>query len=74
MNEYELATQKMLTRLAEDVAALKSITEQTHKDLHGHGQPGLIERVTRLETKVGIFAAVAGVVGSGILELIKHFF
>lgn len=93
MTEAELATQKMLTRLAEDVASLKAIVEQTHKDLHGNGQPGIItrvaglerdtdplrgktsltERVTRLETKVGVIAALAGLIASAIVETVKVF-
>lgn len=78
MTDHELATQKMLTRLAADIAALKTLAEQARHDLHGNGRPGLLDRVTRLETKVGMVAAVAGgvvaLVASLLAELIKHFF
>jgi cytolysin (calcineurin-like family phosphatase) len=74
MTDHELATQKMLTRLAADIAALKTLAEQTRHDLHGNGRPGLLDRVTRLETKVGMVAGVAGVIASLLAELIKHFF
>ena len=74
MTENELATQKMLTRMAEDIAAIKKTVEDDHKAVFGNGQPGLVERVTRLETKGGIVAGCAGVIASGIIELIKHFF
>lgn len=74
MTDHELATQKMLTRLAEDIAALKTLAEQTRRDLHGNGRPGLLDRVTRLETKVGMVAAGSGVLASLLAELIKHFF
>ena len=69
-----MMTEEQLSQLLLDIGEIKRIVKDDHKAIRGNGQPGLIERVTRLETKVGIFAAVAGVVGSGILELIKHFF
>lgn len=67
-------TEEQLSQLLLDIGEIKRIVKDDHKAIRGNGQPGLIERVTRLETKVGIFAAVAGIIGSGILELIKHFF
>ena len=54
MTENELATQKMLTRMAEDIAAIKKTVEDDHKAVFGNGQPGLVERVTRLETKAAM--------------------
>jgi hypothetical protein len=67
-------TEEQFSQLLLDIGEIKRIVKDDHKAIRGNGQPGLIERVTRLETKVSIVAAVAGVVGSGILELIKHFF
>ena len=69
-----MMTEEQLSQLLLDIGEIKRIVKDDHKAIRGNGQPGLIERVTRLETKVGIFAAVAGIIGSGILELIKHFF
>lgn len=74
MTPDELATQKMLTSLATDIAEIKTIVKQDHKTIHGNGQPGLIERVSKLETKVGIIAAGAGILCSVVAEVIKYFF
>ena len=67
-------TEEQLSQLLLDIGEIKRIVKDDHKAIRGNGQPGLIERVTRLETKVSIVAAVAGIIGSGVLELIKHFF
>ena len=67
-------TEEQLSQLLLDIGEIKRIVKDDHKAIRGNGQPGLIERVTRLETKVSIVAAIAGIIGSGILELIKHFF
>lgn len=69
-----MMTEEQLSQLLLDIGEIKRIVKDDHKAIRGNGQPGLIERVTRLETKVSIVAAVAGIIGSGILELIKHFF
>jgi hypothetical protein len=78
MTKNELATQKMLTSLASDVSTLKALTEQLLKAIHGNGQPGLLTRVAKLETKVGMVSAIAGavtgIVGGCIAEIIKHLF
>ncbi|MBO4619685.1 MAG: hypothetical protein J5654_06205 [Victivallales bacterium] len=74
MTGQELDTQKMFTRIEGKLSKLETSTERIEKSIFGNGREGLLERVTRLETKVGIFAAIAGVVGSGIIELIKHVF
>ncbi|MBO4620378.1 MAG: hypothetical protein J5654_09745 [Victivallales bacterium] len=77
MTANELATQKMLTSMAKDIAAIKQTVEDDHKAIFGNGQPGLLTRVAKLETKVGIIAgiagAVTGIVGGCVTELIKHF-
>ena len=72
--KIDLDTQKMFTRIEGKLGKIEGMLEDDHKAIFGNGQPGLIERVTRLETKVAIFAAVAGLIGSGIIELIKHLF
>ena len=69
-----MMTEEQLSQLLLDIGEIKRIVKDDHKAIRGNGQPGLIERVTRLETKVSIVAAVAGIIGSGIIELIKHFF
>lgn len=69
-----MMTEEQLSQLLLDIGEIKRIVKDDHKAIRGNGQPGLIERVTRLETKVSIVAAGAGIIGSGILELIKHFF
>lgn len=74
MTKDELATQKMLTRLATDTAAIKAIVEQDHKAIFGNGQPGLLDRVGKLETKVAVIAALAGLAGGTIAEIIKNLF
>lgn len=78
MNPEELSTQKMLTRMAEDIAAIKSTMEDDHRAVFGNGRPGLIERVTTLETKVAYISAIAGavtgIVGGAIVELVKLLF
>ena len=74
MTPDELATQKMLTSLASDVSALKALTEQLLKAIHGNGQPGLIERVAKLETKVAVVAGLAGIFASAIAEVVKSLF
>lgn len=81
MTEAELATQKMFTSLTEKITALdgkieaiRTIVNDDHKTIHGNGQPGLVQRITSLETKVAVAAALAGLGGSLILELLKLFF
>ena len=74
MTPDELANQKMLTRLATDIAEIKTIVKQDHKAIFGNGQPGLLDRVAKLETKVAVIAAIAGLSGGAIAEVIKIFF
>ncbi len=78
MTKNELATQKMLTSMAKDIAAIKQTVEDDHKAIFGNGQPGLLTRVAKLETKVGMVSAIAGavtgIVGGCIAEIIKHLF
>lgn len=50
MTDNELATQKMLTTLASDIAEIRRIVEEDHKRLVGNGKPGLLDRVLLLET------------------------
>jgi len=80
MTEAELATQKMFTALIEKITgldgkieAIRTVVNDDHKALHGNGQPGLIERMTRVETKIALIASLAGVLGSAVVELIKLF-
>ena len=51
MTVNELATQKMLTSLASDIAEIRRIVEEDHKRLVGSSQPGLLDRVLLLEAK-----------------------
>jgi len=78
MTENELATQKAFTRIEGKLGKIESSTERTEKAIFGNGQAGLIERVAKLETKVGMVSAIAGavtgIVGGCIAEVIKHFF
>lgn len=74
MTESELATQKMLTKMAEDIAAIKNTVADDHKSLFGNGQPGLIERMAKLETRVYIFGCVVSTVCVMAAEAVKHFF
>ncbi len=74
MTGQELDTQKMFTRMEGKLSKVESSTERIEKAIFGNGREGLLERVAKLEAKVGIIAAIAGVIGSGILELIKHLF
>ena len=74
MTESELATQKAFTRMEGKLSKVESSTERIEKAIFGNSREGLLERVAKLEAKVGIIAAIAGVIGSGILELIKHLF
>lgn len=74
MTGQELNTQKMFTRIERDLGEIKSSVERSEKAIFGNGHEGLLERVAKLEAKVGIIAAIAGVIGSGILELVKHLF
>lgn len=74
MTGQELDTQKMFTRMEGKLSKVESSTDRIEKAIFGNGREGLLERVAKLEAKVGIIAAIAGVIGSGILELIKHLF
>ena len=74
MTESELATQKAFTRIEGKLGKIESSTDRTEKALFGNGQPGLIERVAKLETKVGVIAGIAGFVASVVAEIVKHLF
>ena len=74
MNPEELATQKIITRFEGKISRIEASTEKMEKAIFGNGRPGLVERVATLETKVALVSAVAGLIGSGIIELIKHLF
>lgn len=74
MTESELATQKAFTRIEGKLGKIESSTDRTEKALFGNGQPGLIERVAKLETKVGVIAGLAGFFASVIAEIVKHLF
>lgn len=74
MTENELATQKAFTRIEGKLGKIESSTDRTEKALFGNGQPGLIERVAKLETKVGVIAGLAGFMASVVAEIVKHFF
>lgn len=74
MTHDELATQKMFTSIEGKLGRIEALLETDHKAIHGNGQPGLIERVSKLETKVGIIAAGAGILCSVVAEVIKYFF
>lgn len=71
----DLDTQKMFTRIEGKLGKIEGLLEDDHKALHGNGHPGLIERVAKLEVKVGIVAALAGfvasVIASGVAEVVK---
>lgn len=74
MTESELATQKAFTRIEGKLGKIESSTDRTEKALFGNGQPGLIERVAKLETKVGLIAGLAGFMASVVAEVVKHLF
>lgn len=74
MTESELATQKAFTRIEGKLGKIESSTDRTEKALFGNGQPGLIERVAKLETKVGLIAGLAGFMASVVAEIVKHLF
>ena len=74
MTESELATQKAFTRIEGKLGKIESSTDRTEKALFGNGQPGLIERVAKLETKVGVIAGLAGFVASVVAAIVTHLF
>ena len=78
MTENELATQKAFTRIEGKLGKIESSTERTEKAIFGNGREGLLERVAKLETKVGVIAgiagAVTGIIGGCVSEIIKHLF
>ena len=78
MTPDELNTQKMFTRIERDLGEIRSSVERSEKAIFGNGREGLLERVAKLETKVGVIAgiagAVTGIIGGCVSEIIKHLF
>ena len=72
-------TEKMFTRLEGKLSRIEALLEEDHKALRGNGQPGLIERVTRLEQRtaaavwgIRAFCGVMGFVGGKLLDVIAR--
>ena len=62
MTEAEKQTEKMLTTLAVDIAAIRQLVEADHKAIFGNGQPGLLDRMKELETARKAGTAALGIV------------
>jgi len=67
MNSYEKEVIERLTRIEENIKQVRDDLQEDYKILHGNGQPGLVQRVTVLETNqkakenhVGIIAGIIG--------------
>ena len=72
-------TDAQLNQLLLDIGEIKRMVKDDHKALHGNGHPGLIERVTRLETQAGVaiwgiraLCGVIGFVGCKVLDVITQ--
>ena len=67
MNSYEKEVLERLTRIEENIKSVRNDLKEDYKILHGNGQPGLVHRVTVLETnqkaKENHFGIVAGIIG-----------
>ena len=68
-------------KFLDDIAVIRRLTEDNHKAIFGDGKPGLIERVTKLETQaetavwgIRAFCAVAGYIFGKILDVIAQQF
>ena len=57
----------------EDKALLKQVAFQMNEvwdAIYGNGQPGVLQRVTRLETKVALAGAGGGLLAGGVVTLV----
>ena len=67
MTSYEKEVIERLTKIESDIGNLHEYLNADFKVLHGNGQPGLVHRVTVLETnqkaKENHFGIVAGIIG-----------
>ena len=66
-------------KFLDDIAVIRRLTEDNHKAIFGDGKPGLIERVTKLETQaetavwgIRAFCAVVGYVVGKVLDVIAQ--
>ena len=76
MTKFEQDVIERLTRIEANIVNLKGDLNEDYKILHGNGQPGLVHRVTVLETNqkskeshVGIFAGVIGFIVNAAIAI-----
>ena len=76
MSDFEKEVIERLSGIESDIKQIRDDLKEDYKILHGNGHPGLIHRVTVLETNqkakenhVGIIAGVIGFVINAIIAL-----
>jgi hypothetical protein len=72
-------TEEQFTQLLLDIGEIKRSVKDDHKAIRGNGQPGLLDRMKAVETKVAVgvwgiraLCAVIGFVGGKILDVIAQ--
>ena len=76
-NDFEKEVIERLTGIESDIKQIRADLKEDYKILHGNGRPGLIDRITILETntkdKDHHFGFFAGVIGFAINAIIALF-
>lgn len=76
MNSFEKEVIDRLARIEENIEGLQGKLTNDYKVLHGNGQPGLVDRVTALETSqkskathTGFFAGIIGFIVNAAIAI-----
>ena len=56
------------------LAVVHELLEDVHAAVFGNGRSGLIERVTKLETKVALAGVIGGVLAGGAITVVNGLF